>query len=168
MVTSSRRAGRVTNKTKLLIYRGSDKVDLGNAETIVWDHETSSSSEAKQQHVGAKGVESGELLVSRRLSFISTVFPIVLAVWRGPKMGGSAAEGGGCMFGWAACRVTSAFSRFSHGSFGFCPRGFSACSHRAGDSVGGLAGCGSVCMLILSLIGEMERVKNDSTSYPIG
>ena len=67
MVTaSSRRAGRVTNKTKLLIYRGSDKVDLGNAETIVWDHETSSSSEpAKHQHVGAKGVESGELLVSR-------------------------------------------------------------------------------------------------------
>lgn len=73
VTTSSRRAGRVTNKTKLLIYRGSDKVELGNAETIVWDHETSSSSEAtKHQHVGAKGVESGELLVSRPRSFFST------------------------------------------------------------------------------------------------
>jgi enhancer of polycomb-like protein len=68
MVTSSRRAGRVTNKTKLLIYRGSDKVDLGSAEVIVWDSQngdgTSSSEDTKHQHVGAKGVESGELLVS--------------------------------------------------------------------------------------------------------
>ena len=76
MVTSSRRAGRVTNKTKLLIYRGSDKVDLGNAETIVWDHEPSSASEGgKHQHVGAKGVESGELLVSRPPALISTMRP---------------------------------------------------------------------------------------------
>lgn len=65
VVTSSRRAARVNNKTKLLIYRGSDKVDLGSAEVIVWDHEQGASSEGpKHQHVGAKGVESGELLVS--------------------------------------------------------------------------------------------------------
>lgn len=71
MVTSSRRANRVTNKTKLLIYRGSDKVDLSNAETIVWEHDATASSEGvKHQHVGAKGVESGELLVSRPRSFI--------------------------------------------------------------------------------------------------
>ena len=70
----SRRAGRVTNKTKLLIYRGSDKVDLGDAETIVWDHDTSSSSDAvKHQHVGAKGVESGELLVSRPSASLFTM-----------------------------------------------------------------------------------------------
>ncbi|WVW84986.1 hypothetical protein I302_107022 [Kwoniella bestiolae CBS 10118] len=70
MVNSSRRAGRVTNKTKLLIYKGTDKVDLGAAETIVWEsndpssnstHHASSES-TKHQHVGAKGVESGELL----------------------------------------------------------------------------------------------------------
>ncbi|OCF37306.1 hypothetical protein I316_01215 [Kwoniella heveanensis BCC8398] len=66
MVTSSRRAGRVTNKTKLLIYKGTDKVDLSAAETIVWESDPSSSSahaeQTKHQHVGAKGVESGELL----------------------------------------------------------------------------------------------------------
>ncbi|WVF68779.1 hypothetical protein IAT40_003551 [Kwoniella sp. CBS 6097] len=66
MVTSSRRAGRVTNKTKLLIYKGTDKVDLSAAETIVWENDPSSSSahaeQTKHQHVGAKGVESGELL----------------------------------------------------------------------------------------------------------
>ncbi|WVQ65343.1 uncharacterized protein L199_003519 [Kwoniella botswanensis] len=70
MVTSSRRAGRVTNKTKLLIYKGTDKVDLGAAETIVWESNDPSSSNSahansestKHQHVGAKGVESGELL----------------------------------------------------------------------------------------------------------
>ncbi|WVR06584.1 hypothetical protein IAU60_003616 [Kwoniella sp. DSM 27419] len=66
MVTSSRRAGRVTNKTKLVIYKGTDKVDLGAAETIVWESDPSgsggASSEQKSQHVGAKGVESGELL----------------------------------------------------------------------------------------------------------
>lgn len=69
MVTSSRRAGRVTNKTKLLIYRGSDKVDLAAAETIVWENDPSGSDAAKHHHVGAKGVESGELLVSRPVSF---------------------------------------------------------------------------------------------------
>ncbi|WWC88395.1 uncharacterized protein L201_003306 [Kwoniella dendrophila CBS 6074] len=66
MVTSSRRAGRVTNKTKLLIYKGTDKVDLGAAETIVWESNESSGSahseQTKHQHVGAIGVESGELL----------------------------------------------------------------------------------------------------------
>ncbi|WVQ96306.1 hypothetical protein IAU59_003410 [Kwoniella sp. CBS 9459] len=65
MVTSSRRAGRVTNKTKLLIFQGTDKVDLSAAETIVWENDPSSSAHAEQtkhQHVGAKGVESGELL----------------------------------------------------------------------------------------------------------
>lgn len=69
MVTTSRRAGRVTNKTKLLIYRGSDKVDLGLAEVVVWENQhdgnSSSSDGGKPHHVGAKGVESGELLVSR-------------------------------------------------------------------------------------------------------
>lgn len=75
MVTSSRRAGRVTNKTKLLIYRGSNKVDLAHAEIIVWDQAgengTGGKAEAnKHQHVGAIGVESGELLVSRVCSFI--------------------------------------------------------------------------------------------------
>jgi enhancer of polycomb-like protein len=69
MVTTSRRAGRVTNKTKLLIYRGSDKVDLGLAEVIVWENQhdgNPSSSDAASQphHVGAIGVESNELLVS--------------------------------------------------------------------------------------------------------
>ncbi|WRT68052.1 uncharacterized protein IL334_005027 [Kwoniella shivajii] len=68
MVTSSRRAGRVTNKTKLLIYKGTDKVDLGAAETIVWESNDPSASgsghseQTKHQHVGAIGVESGELL----------------------------------------------------------------------------------------------------------
>lgn len=86
MVTSSRRAGRVTNKTKLLIYRGSDRVDLAHAEIIVWeqsgggDHNGTAgggnhgsgekSDHNKSQHVGAIGVESGELLVSRSCSFI--------------------------------------------------------------------------------------------------
>lgn len=65
MVTSSRRAGRVTNKTKLLVYRGSDKVDLSAAETIVWNSDSASGEATKNQHVGAKGVETGELLVSR-------------------------------------------------------------------------------------------------------
>nr|XP_031864462.1 uncharacterized protein CI109_000376 [Kwoniella shandongensis]KAA5531534.1 hypothetical protein CI109_000376 [Kwoniella shandongensis] len=65
MVTSSRRAGRVTNKTKLVIYKGSNKVDLTAAETIVWENESTGGAHAeatKHQHVGAKGVESGELL----------------------------------------------------------------------------------------------------------
>jgi len=69
MVTTSRRAGRVTNKTKLLIYRGSDKVDLALAEVIVWEnqHDGNSSSDGNAQphHVGAIGVESNELLVSQ-------------------------------------------------------------------------------------------------------
>ncbi|WWC71031.1 uncharacterized protein I206_104984 [Kwoniella pini CBS 10737] len=69
MVTSSRRAGRVTNKTKLLIYKGTDKIEENAAETIVWESNDSSASgsnqhsdQTKHQHVGAKGVESGELL----------------------------------------------------------------------------------------------------------
>jgi hypothetical protein len=75
MVTTSRRAGRVTNKTKLLIYRGSDKVDLGLAEVIVWENQhdgnsSSSDGNAQPHHVGAKGVESNELLVSRPCSTI--------------------------------------------------------------------------------------------------
>ena len=69
MVTSSRRAGRVTARTKLLIYRGSDKVDLALAEVVVWENQhdgnSSSADGGKPHHVGAKGVESGELLVSR-------------------------------------------------------------------------------------------------------
>jgi len=70
MVTTSRRAGRVTNKTKLLIYRGSDKVDLALAEVIVWENQhdgnpSSSDGSAQPHHVGAIGVESNELLVSR-------------------------------------------------------------------------------------------------------
>jgi enhancer of polycomb-like protein len=69
MVTSSRRAGRVTNKTKLLIYRGSDKVDLAHAEVILWT-DGDGESAPKNQHVGAKGVESGEMLVSCFLAFI--------------------------------------------------------------------------------------------------
>ena len=70
VTASSRRAGRVNNKTKLLVVRGSEKVDLGQAETIVWDDPSSASGEpAKHQHVGAKGVESGEFLVSRVSSF---------------------------------------------------------------------------------------------------
>lgn len=69
MVTTSRRANRLNNKTKLLIYRGSDKLDLSSAEIVHWDHDTSSSEGNKHQHVGAKGVESGELLVSWRRSF---------------------------------------------------------------------------------------------------
>jgi hypothetical protein len=70
MVTTSRRAGRVTNKTKLLIYRGSDKVDLALAEVIVWENQhdgnsSSSDGTAQPHHVGAIGVESNELLVSQ-------------------------------------------------------------------------------------------------------
>ena len=63
LVTSSRRAGRITNKTKLLIYRGSDKVDLGHAEVILWNDQDGENA-PKHHHVGAKGVESGEMLVS--------------------------------------------------------------------------------------------------------
>lgn len=75
MVTTSRRAGRVTNKTKLLIYRGSDKVDLALAEVIVWENQhdgnsSSSDGSAQPHHVGAIGVESNELLVSRVSSTI--------------------------------------------------------------------------------------------------
>ncbi|ODO00149.1 hypothetical protein I350_06774 [Cryptococcus amylolentus CBS 6273] len=64
MVTSSRRAGRVTNKTKLLIYRGSDKVDPEVAETVLWDQDSSGAGKdsTKHQHIGATGVESNELL----------------------------------------------------------------------------------------------------------
>ena len=70
VTASSRRAGRVNNKTKLLVVRGSEKVDLAAAETIVWEEGTSGSGEpTKHQHVGAKGVESGEFLVSRPRSF---------------------------------------------------------------------------------------------------
>ncbi len=117
MVTSSRRAGRVTNKTKLLIYRGSDKVDLRNAETIVWDHETSSSSETtKHQHVGAKGVESGELLVSGLalpLSLcIEGVFPIGITVKRGSEVDCVGGGRGRCMFG-RATRVKRALVFFA-------------------------------------------------------
>lgn len=63
MVASSRRASRVSNKTKLLVYRGSDKVDSSLAEAIVWNADSASDS-ANKQHLGAKGVETGELLVS--------------------------------------------------------------------------------------------------------
>lgn len=65
MVTSSRRIGRVTNKTKLIIYRGSDKVDTSAAETVLWDQEAGGAGKDsnKHQHIGATGVESGELLV---------------------------------------------------------------------------------------------------------
>lgn len=69
MVTSSRRAGRITNKSRLLVYRGSDKVDLSAAETIVWNNDSASESANKHNSLGAKGVESGELLVSLRLLF---------------------------------------------------------------------------------------------------
>jgi len=68
MVTSSRRAGRVTNKTKLYVVRGTKEADLGEAEIIVWE-EGGNGEAAKSQHVGAKGVESGELLVSWTSSF---------------------------------------------------------------------------------------------------
>lgn len=70
VTTSSRRAGRVTNKTKLLIYRGNDKVDLGAAEVIVWENDHSAAAdEPKSAHgLGAKGVENAELLVSRPCS----------------------------------------------------------------------------------------------------
>lgn len=70
MVTSSRRAGRITNKSRLLVYRGSDKVDLSAAETIVWNNDSASESANKHNSLGAKGVESGELLVSLRLLII--------------------------------------------------------------------------------------------------
>lgn len=85
MVTTSRRAGRVTNKTKLLVYRGSDKVDLSAAETIVWNSDSASGEATKNQHVGAKGVETGELLVS---SGRSTTFPMhagVVYIGRSPS-----------------------------------------------------------------------------------
>lgn len=65
----------MTNKTKLLVVRGSEKVDLGAAETIVWDEGSASSEATKNQHVGAKGVESGELLVSRPSSTTSSMHP---------------------------------------------------------------------------------------------
>ena len=64
LVTSSRRAGRVTNKTRLLVIRGSNDADLGEAEVIVWEDGAANGEAQKHQHVGAKGVESGELLVS--------------------------------------------------------------------------------------------------------
>lgn len=70
LVTSSRRAGRVTNKTRLLVVRGTKEADLQDAEVIVWDDGSGGNGEAtKNQHVGAKGVESGELLVSCMLAF---------------------------------------------------------------------------------------------------
>lgn len=93
MVTSSRRAGRVTNKTKLLIYKGTDKVDLGAAETIVWESNDPSSSNSahansestKHQHVGAKGVESGELLVSRLSSSTFSMHAYPHCIWPSPS-----------------------------------------------------------------------------------
>jgi hypothetical protein len=74
MVTSSRRAGRVTNKTKLYVVRGTKEADLGEAEIIVWE-EGGNGEAAKSQHVGAKGVESGELLVSWTSSFTFPMHP---------------------------------------------------------------------------------------------
>lgn len=79
LVTSSRRAGRVTNKTKLLVVRGTKEADdLGEAEVVVWEDGSTSSvnnqaangeTASQHNHVGAKGVESGELLVSWTCSF---------------------------------------------------------------------------------------------------
>lgn len=81
LATSSRRAARVTQKTKLLVYRGSDKVDQSAAETIVWNAESASEAATKHQHVGAKGVETGELLVScmRSTSFTMAATPYACA-----------------------------------------------------------------------------------------
>ena len=58
---SSRRAARLTNKTKLLICRGTESVDLAQAEAFLWDTDTADA--PKNQHVGAMGVETGEMLV---------------------------------------------------------------------------------------------------------
>jgi enhancer of polycomb-like protein len=58
---SMRRAARLTNKTKLLICRGTESIDVDQAEEILWD--TDSADAPKHQHVGAMGVETGEMLV---------------------------------------------------------------------------------------------------------
>lgn len=90
MVTSSRRIGRVTNKTKLIIYRGSDKVDTSAAETVLWDQEAGGAGKdsTKHQHIGATGVESGELLV--RIRMCSFTFHYA---WEGVALGGSRENG---------------------------------------------------------------------------
>lgn len=90
MVTSSRRIGRVTNKTKLIIYRGSDKVDTSAAETVLWDQEAGGAGKdsTKHQHIDATGVESGELLV--RIRMCSFTFHYA---WEGVALGGSRENG---------------------------------------------------------------------------
>lgn len=60
---SSRRAGRVTNKSRLLVVRGSDKIDSAAAETVLLQPEAATAEPSKSHGVGAKGVETGELLV---------------------------------------------------------------------------------------------------------
>lgn len=60
---SSRRAGRVTNKSRLLVVRGSDKIDSAVAETVLLQPEAATAEPSKNHGVGAKGVETGELLV---------------------------------------------------------------------------------------------------------
>nr|ODN91801.1 hypothetical protein L203_01053 [Cryptococcus depauperatus CBS 7841] len=62
MVTSSRRIAKLTNKTKLLIYHGSDKVDPSAVETVLWDQDNAAGADSKHQHIGPSGVENGELL----------------------------------------------------------------------------------------------------------
>lgn len=97
LVTSSRRAGRVTNKTKLLVVRGTKEADdLGDAEVVVWEdgstsanHQAANGSESsKHNHVGAKGVESGELLVSRPCSFFLPMHPWVIYISTKVVLGG--------------------------------------------------------------------------------
>ena len=61
IAASSRRAARLTNKTKLLVCRGTESVDLDAAEPFLW--ESDAADQAKNQHVGSMGVESGEMLV---------------------------------------------------------------------------------------------------------
>lgn len=90
MVTSSRRIGRVTNKTKLIIYRGSDKVDTSAAETVLWDQEAGGAGKdsTKHQHIGATGVESGELLVRIRMCSFTFYY-----AWGGVALDGSRENG---------------------------------------------------------------------------
>jgi hypothetical protein len=133
MVTTSRRAGRVTNKTKLLIYRGSDKVDLGVAEVIVWENQhdgnsSSSDGSAQPHHVGAKGVESNELLVSHpRSTFLFDASGQVSYAFQGVVDG----QSGWGLVGWRKEAVQGLdAARFGTTSFGLIHAGFHVASRR--------------------------------------
>ena len=60
-MAGSRRAARLTNKSRLLVCRGTKSINSAETEPFLWESDAADA--PKHQHVGSMGVETGEMLV---------------------------------------------------------------------------------------------------------